>query len=125
MPSNKKFGYFFSAVFLIASIYFFYSKVNNFGYLFAILTVVFFLTSLLKAKLLMPLNILWMKIGVLLGIIVSPIVLGVIFFGLITPYGLIMRIIGRDEMKLKKTKKETYWILRSQNKIQTNFKNQF
>lgn len=126
MPTNKKFGFFFSGVFLIASIYFFfYLKINSFGYLFAILTVLFFLTSLLKAELLLPLNKLWMKIGILLGIIVSPIVLGVIFFGLITPYGLIMRIMGRDEMKLKRSKKETYWILRPKNTIQTNFKNQY
>ena len=126
MPTNKKFGFFFSGVFLIASIYFFfYLKINNFGYLFAILTVLFFLTSLLKAELLLPLNKLWMKIGILLGVIVSPIVLGIIFFGLIKPYGLIMRIMGRDEMKLKRSKKETYWILRPKNTIQTNFKNQY
>ncbi len=126
MPTNKKFGYFFSVVFLIASMYFFfYSKINNFGYLFAILTVLFFITSILKAELLLPLNKLWMKIGILLGIVVSPIILGIIFFGLITPYGLIMRLVGRDEMKLKRSKKETYWILRPKNTIQTNFKNQF
>lgn len=126
MPTNKKFGYFFSVVFLIASMYFFfYSKINNFGYLFAILTVLFFITSILKAELLLPLNKLWMKIGILLGIVVSPIILGIIFFGLITPYGLIMRLVGRDEMKLKRSKKETYWILRPINTIQTNFKNQF
>jgi len=94
-------------------------------YVLGTCSLVFFLVTLFKAEILKPLNKLWMKIGILLGIIVSPIVLGVIFFGLITPYGLIMRIMGRDEMKLKRSKKETYWILRPTNTIQTNFKNQY
>lgn len=125
LPTNKKFGYFFSCVFLLASIYFFYLKSNNVGYIFSSLTIIFIITTFLKAELLLPLNKLWMRFGLLLGMIVSPIVLGVIFFGVFTPYGLVMRIMGRDEMNLKIFLKKSYWIIRSKNSIQTNFKNQF
>ena len=125
MPTNKKFGYFFSCIFLLLSFYFFYLKSNSIGYIFLFLTTIFILTTLLKAELLLPLNKLWMKLGILLGMIVSPIVLGVIFFGIFAPYGFVMRIMGRDEMKLKMTIKKSYWIPRSKNSLQTNFKNQF
>lgn len=125
IPTNKKFGYFFSGVFLLVSIYFFYLKSNNVGYIFSSLTTIFIITTFLKAELLLPLNKLWMRFGLLLGMIVSPIVLGVIFFGIFTPYGFVMRIMGRDEMNLKIFLKKSYWIIRSKNSIQTNFKNQF
>ncbi len=125
LPTNKKFGYFFSSVFLLASIYFFYLKSDNVGYIFSSLTIIFIITTFLKAELLLPLNKLWMRFGLLLGMIVSPIVLGVIFFGIFTPYGFVMRIMGRDEMNLKIFLKKSYWVIRSNNSKQTNFKNQF
>ena len=125
LPTNKKLGYFFSGVFLLASIYFFYLKSDNVGYIFSSLTIIFIITTFLKAELLLPLNKLWMRFGLLLGMIVSPIVLGVIFFGIFTPYGFVMRIMGRDEMNLKIFLKKSYWVIRSNNSKQTNFKNQF
>tara|TARA_Y200000002_G_C22439899_1_gene561698 strand:- start:202 stop:600 length:399 start_codon:yes stop_codon:yes gene_type:complete len=125
LPTNKKFGYFFSGVFLLASIYFFYLKSDNVGYIFSSLTIIFIVVTFLKAELLLPLNKLWMRFGLLLGMIISPIVLGVIFFGIFTPYGFVMRIMGRDEMNLKIFLKKSYWIIRSKNSKQTNFKNQF
>jgi len=125
LPTNKKFGYFFSSVFLLASIYFFYLKSDNVGYIFSSLTIIFIITTFLKAELLLSLNKLWMRFGLLLGMIVSPIVLGVIFFGIFTPYGFVMRIMGRDEMNLKIFLKKSYWVIRSNNSKQTNFKNQF
>jgi hypothetical protein len=66
-----------------------------------------------------------MRFGFLLGKIISPIILGVIFFGLITPYGIIMRMFGRDELNLKKIKSKSYWIERSNISSQINFKKQF
>ena len=66
-----------------------------------------------------------MSFGLLLGKIISPIVLGVIFFGLITPYGLVLRLVGRDELKLKLIKKKSHWINRSKEFEKTNFKQQF
>ena len=125
LPSNKKFGYFFSLFFLIISSYFIYSSNHTIGIILAIFATLFLATTLLNADLLLPLNKIWMYFGVLLGMIISPIVLGIIFFGLFTPYSLIMSIIGRDELNLKYTKKESHWIYRSQAIQQTNFKQQF
>jgi hypothetical protein len=85
----------------------------------------FLLVTLIKSDALLPLNKLWMRFGLLLSMIVSPIVLGVIFFGLFTPYALIMRIFGRDELRLKIKKGETHWKSRSQTMPQTDFTQQF
>ena len=125
LPSNKKFGYFFSGVFLIVSIYFFYKKHLFFSYIFIAITLFFFIITLINAKLLLPLNKLWMRFGFLLSRIISPIILGIIFFGLLTPYGLIMSMFGRDELRLKKNKSKSYWIDRNEDSPQTNFKQQF
>ena len=66
-----------------------------------------------------------MRFGQFLGVIISPIILGIIFFGLITPYSLIIKLVGRDELKLKKIKTHSHWIVRSQKSSQTDFKQQF
>ena len=125
LPSNQKFGFFFSAIFLIASIYFIYLNYWTTGCVLAILGILFFIIVIIKAELLLPLNNLWMRFGLLLGIIISPVVLGIIFFGLFTPYSVIMKLIGRDELRLKKVKNISHWILRSKTSSKTNFKQQF
>ena len=125
LPSNKKFGYFFSGIFLIVSLYFLYSGRFSTGYIFVTLAILFILITIIKADFLLPLNKLWMYFGFFLGIIISPIVLGIIFFGLFTPYSLVMRLMGRDELRLRKTNKKSYWIIRSKSSPQTNFKQQF
>ena len=125
LPTNKKFGYFFSGIFLTISLYFLYSERFSTGYIFASLALLFVIITIIKADLLLPLNKLWMYFGYLLGIIISPIVLGIIFFGLFTPYSLVMRMMGRDELRLKKTNKKSYWIIRSKSTPQTDFKQQF
>ena len=77
-------------------------------------------------KLLYPANKLWFLLGLLLGKIISPIVLGTMFFLMITPISLILRIFGRDELKLKKTNTKSYWITRSNVLIESeSFRNQF
>jgi len=125
LPSNKKFGFFFSFVFLIISIYFFYSINYIVGNLFLIIGLFFLIVTLLNAKLLLPLNKLWMRFGVLLGMIVSPIILGIIFFGLFTPYSLVMKAMGRDALSLNKKNKKSYWIMKSLENSKINFKQQF
>ena len=125
LPSNKNFGYFFSLVFFIVSTYLYYNEILTISYVFIIITVIFFTVTIINANLLLPLNKLWMRFGFLLGKIISPIILGVIFFGLITPYGIIMRMFGRDELNLKKIKSKSYWIDRSNISSQINFKKQF
>jgi len=125
LPSNKNFGYFFSLVFFIVSTYLYYNEILTISYVFIIITIIFFTVTIINANLLLPLNKLWMRFGFLLGKIISPIILGVIFFGLITPYGIIMRMFGRDELNLKKIKSKSYWIERSNISSQINFKKQF
>jgi len=125
LPSNKKFGYFFSVIFLIAATYFLYSENQSVGFVLSILALLFYITTSINAKLLIPLNKLWMSFGLLLGKIISPIVLGVIFFVLFTTYAIIMRIMGRDQLYLKQVKNKSHWKLRSNLSCKTNFKEQF
>ena len=125
LPSNRKFGFFFTVVFLVASAYF-YIKANTIGlYTFGGLAIIFLLITIIKAELLLPLNKLWMSLGHLIGMFVSPIVLGLIFFGIFTPIGFMMRIFGRDELQLKFREKSSYWIKRETELDPNSLKNQF
>ena len=126
LPTDKKFGLFFTAVFFVSSIYFYLYEIHSLAIGFISLCVLFFVISLIKADLLHPLNKIWMSLGLLIGMIVSPIVLGLIFFGIFTPISLIMRAFGRDELRLRFVQKVTYWVPRVVSKTQTDtFKNQF
>ena len=109
LPSNKKFGYFFTVVFTIIASYFYFNKSLNLTYLFGVVAAFFILVTILKDDLLLPLNRLWMRFGLSIGMIVSPIVLGLIFFTLFSPVGIFMRLFGRDELHLKYKKKTSYW----------------
>lgn len=124
LPSNKKFGLFFAIIFFILATYFFYLNNQIASSSLLILSIIFLITSLLKPNLLLPLNKLWMKLGISLGMIFNPIVMGILFFGLITPYAIMMRIMGRDVLHLKKSNK-SHWIPRSASLPQTDFKKQF
>jgi len=77
----------------------------------------------LNAKILTPINKTWIKFGEILGSIVSPIVMAIIFFGIVTPIGLFLKLIGKDVLKLKQDKKNTYWI--EKDNSNNNMKNQF
>ena len=97
LPSNKKFGLFFAAVFLLSSAYFANEGAYVLTLLFVVLAVTFALIAFTKSEMLLPFNRLWMRFGLLIGMIVSPIVLGAIFFVIFTPLGFVMRLFGRDE----------------------------
>ncbi|MDC3221721.1 SxtJ family membrane protein [Planktomarina sp.] len=125
LPSNRKFGSFFSAVFAIACAYFFLKNNIAMACLFALLAAVFFLITIFKDDVLEPMNRLWMRLGLLLGMVVSPIVLGVVFFCLFTPVAFVMRLFGRDELKLCFISKASYWIKRDSVSQSNSFKNQF
>ena len=125
LPSNKKFGFFFTFVFAILAFYFLFIDSILWAQALALLAVLFLLITVIIPQVLLPLNKLWMRLGLLLGMIVSPIVLGIIFFGLVTPYGVVMRMFGRDELRLKFTKKSSHWISRSESIKSDSFKNQF
>ena len=124
LPSNKKFGFFFTFVFAILAFYFLFIDSILWAQAIAILAVLFLLITVIIPQALLPLNRLWMRLGLLLGMIVSPIVLGIIFFGLVTPYGVVMRMFGRDELRLNFTKKLSHWISRSESIKSDSFKNQ-
>jgi hypothetical protein len=113
LPSNKKFGVFFSIVFILVAIYVYWRFKNNSAIFALILSTFFAVAAFLAPQLLNPLNCLWYGFGLLLGKIMSPIVLGIIFFVLITPISLVTRLFGRDEMKMKKRSVESYWVDRS------------
>lgn len=125
LPSNRKFGFFFTFVFAVAASYFYYSANVSWTYVFTAAALIFLLVTLIKSDVLLPLNKLWMGFGLLLSMIVGPIVLGILFFGLFTPYALVMRVSGRDELRLKLTQKASHWIPRRELITPDSFKNQF
>ena len=125
LPSNSKFGFFFTFVFLIAASYFFLNDSIIMAYVFFTLAVALLLTTFVNDDTLLPLNKLWMRFGQLIGMIISPIVLGIIFFALVTPYSLVMRLFGRDELRLMLGKRKSHWKPREQFMPQTNFRKQF
>ena len=126
LPSNKKFGYFFSFVFLIIAIYLYYLEIRIFSYAIFFLFFVFLFLTIFKSNLLFPLNKLWMHFGLLLSYIVSPIILGSIYFLIFTPTALITKLVGRDELNLKFTKRGSNWKNRKNDTSFLNrFKNQF
>ena len=127
LPSNKKFGLLFFGIFFSLTLYA-YSKnaATLIIGLLLFLSSAFLISSFFFQSLLSPLNKAWFMLGLALGKIVSPIVLGIIFFGLITPIALIARLLGRDELKLKRPKKSSYWSEPiGSNSDADSFKNQF
>ena len=125
LPSNQKFGFFFTSVFALAAIYFLYAANLTWTYMFIVAALLLLLVTLIKSDALLPLNKLWMRFGLLLGMIVSPIVLGIIFFGLFTPIAIFMRLSGRDELRLKFSQKASHWILRDEPIKSESFNHQF
>ena len=115
ISSNRNFGLVFFIVFLIVSIWpLTYDEPVRIW--FAIISSIFLILGLMNSKLLTPLNKLWFKFGMILGAIVSPVVMGVVFFLVVTPIGLIMKIMGKDILNKKyDKKKKTYWISRYKN----------
>ena len=112
ISSNRSFGLLFFVVFLIVSLW----PLTHEGSIriwSVIVSAVFLILGLINSRLLTPLNVLWFKLGMILGAIISPIVMGIVFFLVVTPTGLILRIMGKDLLNKKYDKeKETYWIKR-------------
>jgi hypothetical protein len=126
LPTNRKFGWFFAFVFLVFAAYAYWKAWDTVAVVALILCLLFVLLALLAPQILAPLNRLWYGFGLLLGKIVSPIVLGIIFFVLITPVSLLTRLFGRDELKLKKRSVQSYWVERSPpGPPSDSFKNQY
>tara|TARA_B100000941_G_C28345944_1_gene469233 strand:- start:203 stop:595 length:393 start_codon:yes stop_codon:yes gene_type:complete len=121
--SNKSFGIFFFVIFIIIALWPLL-KNENIRIWSIIISIIFLTLGLLNSKILTPFNKLWMRLGILLSSFVSPIVMGVIYFGVITPIGLIMKLFGKDVLNLKLDKnKPTYWLKKDE--IKSKMKNQF
>ena len=120
--SNRSFGIVFFVVFLLIALYpFTYNGELRIWSL--IISLIFLFLGVFNSKFLTPLNKLWFKFGLLLGKVISPIIMGFIFFLVVTPIGFIMRIIGKDLLNLKFNKNQSYWIEKSGPK--SKMKNQF
>ena len=120
--SNRSFGVFFTFIFLIVA---FWPLLND-GEVRAwslLVSFVFLILGLLNSKILTPLNKLWFMFGIFLGNFISPIIMGIIFFFVVTPTGLIMRLFKKDLINLKKNNNKTYWI--EKKSIKSSMKNQF
>ena len=120
--TNKSFGIVFFLFFLIVSLFPLF-KNENIRVWSLIIAIIFLILGLLNSKFLTPLNKIWFKFGILLGNFVSPIVMSIVFFVIVTPTSIIMRVLGKNLLNLKKGNKKTYWVERS--KIQSKMKNQF
>ena len=122
MSSNRSFGIVFFIVFLLIALY---PLINNEDIrLWSLLiSSVFLIFGLINSQILTPLNKLWFKFGLLLGKIISPLVMGLIFFFVVTPIGLIMRALRKDLLNLKYDKNKSYWIEKKGPK--SKMKNQF
>ena len=120
--SNRSFGIVFSIVFLIIALYPLIND-DNIRIWSILLSLIFFILGLLNSKILSPLNRIWFKFGIILGGIVSPIIMGLVFFLVITPISLILRLFKKDTLNLKKNDSMTYWIKKLDKK--SKMKNQF
>ena len=120
--TNKSFGIVFFLFFLIVSLFPLF-KNENIRVWSLIIAIIFLILGLLKSKFLTPLNKIWFKFGILLGSFVSPIVMSIVFFVIVTPTSIIMRVLGKNLLNLKKGNKKTHWVERS--KIKSKMKNQF
>ena len=120
--SNKSFGIVFFIVFLVISVYprFFEGNLRVWS---LIVSLLFLVLGLINSRVLTPLNRLWFKFGMFLGKFISPIIMGLVFFIVVTPTGLIMRAFKKDLLNLKKKDTKSYWIKRD--KFKSDMRNQF
>ena len=122
LGSNRSFGVVFFVVFLIISLW----PLLNSGEIriwSLILSIFFLILGLINSKILTPLNKLWFKFGIFLGNIISPIIMGLIYFIVVTPIALLLKVFGKDVIGLKRNKSNTYW--KTKEKYNTSMKNQF
>ena len=122
ISSNRSFGIVFFIVFLLVALYplTYGGEIRIWS---AITSLIFLVSGLLNSKILTPLNKLWFRFGIFLGKIISPVIMGIIFFLVVTPIGLIMRLLGKDVLNLKYSENKSYWI--EKDGPESKMKNQF
>ena len=120
--SNRSFGIIFFLVFLLIATY---PLINGdeLRLWSLVISIIFLLLGLINSKILNPLNKLWFKLGIFLGKIISPLIMGIIFFLVVTPIGLLMRLLNKDLLNLKFNNNSSYWIEKTEPK--SKMKNQF
>ena len=121
LPSNQNFGFIFFIFFLVIALWPVLNE-NEIRLWSLLISIIFFILGIINSKFLTPLNKLWFRFGIFLGNFISPIVMGFIFFLVVTPTGLIMKLFGKDILRLKKNK-TTYWI--NKDSDDSSMKNQF
>ena len=122
LPSNRSFGLLFFLVFLIISLWPL-SYEGEIRIATLIISIIFLILGLINSNILKPLNFLWMKFGIFLGTIISPLIIGIIFFIVVTPIGILMKLAKKDLLKLKFNDDNSYWI--EKNGPKSKMKNQF
>ena len=122
VSSNRSFGIVFFVVFLLIALYPLFID-GNLRIWSLVISIFFLILGLLNSKILSPLNKLWFKFGLFLGKIISPIIMGLIFFFVVTPIGILMRVFKKDLLNLKFNNKKSYWIEKKGPK--SKMKNQF
>lgn len=110
--SNKSFGLVFFVVFFVIAFWSFRGDIYQIKLLPLFFSILFLILGLTNSKLLTPLNLLWFKFGLLLGSIIAPVIMMLVFFFVVTPIAFIMKILGKDLLGLKYNKNKTYWINR-------------
>tara|TARA_B100000287_G_scaffold430821_1_gene486818 strand:+ start:961 stop:1359 length:399 start_codon:yes stop_codon:yes gene_type:complete len=124
ISSNRSFGLLFFIVFIVIAFWSFRGNIEQIKFWSLGLSLIFLILGLINSKLLNPLNKSWHYLGILLGMIVSPIVMGIIYFLVVSPIGFVMRFLGKDLLRLKSNKNiKSYWI--NKDKIKSTMKNQF
>ena len=122
LPTNRNFGIVFFIVFLLIALWPILNN-NDLRIWSLIVSLVFLVFGSLNSKLLTPLNKLWFKFGIFLGNIIAPIIMGIVFFLVVTPTGLIMKILKKDLLKLKNNNSDTYWL--EKDNSNNSLRNQF
>tara|TARA_X000001036_G_scaffold389386_1_gene386308 strand:- start:295 stop:672 length:378 start_codon:yes stop_codon:yes gene_type:complete len=108
---NRSFGVVFCFIFLLIALWPILNE-NEIRVWSLMLSIIFLILGLLNSKILTPLKILWIKLGEKLGIVIAPIVMGIIYFFVITPTSLLMKLFGKDLLNTKFSEEKTYWIKR-------------
>ena len=122
ISSNRSFGIVFFIIFLLISVYpLLYNE--NIRIWSLIISIIFLFLGIMNSRILTPFNHIWFKFGLVLGRFISPLIMGLVFFLVVTPIGLLMRVFKKDLLNLKFDKNDTYWINKQEPK--SKMKDQF
>ena len=126
LPSNRKFGVTMGLIAIFLGAGFFVQDFRLLGYFLFSIGFMLSVVALRKAEVLSPLNRAWMRFGEMLGKVVSPILLSLLFFSIFVPVSLLFKLIGRDELKLRRVPSTSYWVEKKERvHVPRSFRRQF